>query len=54
MAKKKLNSENKPSRDNANQFDMLYPILESVYNEIKELSKKKQDGCLKRAKGQDD
>ncbi len=50
MKKKKTNSENKPTKEMAEQFDMLFPILESVYNEIKELSKKKQDGALNKLK----
>ncbi len=40
----------KPSKANAEQFDMLSPILNSVYDEIKELSKKKQDGVLNELK----
>jgi hypothetical protein len=40
----------KPSKENASQFDMLFPILDSVFNEIKELSKKKQDGALNEIK----
>lgn len=40
----------KPTRHNVEQFDMLYPILESVFDEIKELSKKKQDGALNELK----
>ncbi|MDX2174690.1 MAG: hypothetical protein SFY56_16415 [Bacteroidota bacterium] len=40
----------KPTKQNAEQFDMLFPILESVFDEIKELSKKKQDGALNELK----
>jgi hypothetical protein len=50
MAKKKINTGKKPTRENAEQFDMLSPILDSVYIEIKELSKKKQDGALNEIK----
>ena len=45
MSKKKL-SEKKITKAEADQYEMLYPILSSVYDEIKELSKKKQDGAL--------
>lgn len=38
------------SKEDAAQFDMLYPILLSVYEEIKEFSKKKQDGTLNAVK----
>ena len=48
---KKLNvNKGIPTIANATQFDMLFPILESVFNEIKELSKKKQDGVLNEIK----
>lgn len=50
MSKKKLTGETKPTKANAEQFDMLFPILDSVFNEIKELSKKKQDGALNEMK----
>lgn len=50
MGKKNLNSETKPTKANAEQFDMLFPILDSVFSEIKELSKKKQDGALNEMK----
>ncbi len=50
MAKKKINTGKKPTKENAEQFDMLSPILDSVYIEIKELSKKKQDGALNEIK----
>jgi hypothetical protein len=46
---KKLKT-NGPTKANAEQFDMIYPILEAVYDEIKELSKKKQDGALNETK----
>jgi hypothetical protein len=49
--KNKLNTTGiRPTKANAEQFDMLFPILDSVFNEIKELSKKKQDGALNEVK----
>jgi hypothetical protein len=39
-----------PTKENTVQFDMLFPILESVFGELKELSKKKQDGALNEIK----
>lgn len=50
MSKKKFSSTSLPTKANAEQFDMLSPILDSVYTEIKELSKKKQDGALNEIK----
>jgi hypothetical protein len=50
MAKKKIITGKKPTKAQAEQFDMLFPILDSVFNEIKELSKKKQDGALNELK----
>ena len=50
MAKKKIVSGKKPTKAQTEQFDMLFPILDSVFNEIKELSKKKQDGALNELK----
>lgn len=50
MSKKKFPTKFKPTKANAEQFDMLLPILNSVYTEIKELSKKKQDGALNEIK----
>lgn len=41
-----MKKTNRPKRETTEQFDMLFPIVESVFNEIKELSKKKQDGAL--------
>jgi len=40
----------KPTKNQAEEFEMLLPILDSVFNEIKELSKKKQDGALNELK----
>ena len=42
--------ENRPTKKNTEQFEMIFPILNSVFNEIKELSKKKQDGALNEVK----
>ena len=50
MSKQKHTLTNSPTKANSDQFDMLFPILESVYNEIRELSKKKQDGALNEIK----
>jgi uncharacterized protein YaaW (UPF0174 family) len=48
--KKNVTSKNLPTRDMAEKFDMLYPILETVLNEIKEFLKKKQDEPLNKLK----
>lgn len=37
MAKNKFTTGNRPTKSQAEQFDMLFPILDSVFNEIKEL-----------------
>lgn len=50
MAKRKNVTGKKPTKIQAEEFDMLFPILDSVFNEIKELSKKKQDGALNELK----
>lgn len=47
---KKIITCKKPTKAQAEQFDMLFPILDAVFNEIKELSKKKQDGALNELK----
>jgi hypothetical protein len=39
-----------PSLEDVNKFDMLYPMLISDLNEIRELSKKKQDEPLNKFK----
>ncbi len=36
----------RPTAAEAEQFEMLYPILSSVFFEMRELSRKKQDGLL--------
>jgi len=38
------------TKDKANKHELLSPMLDSVYNEIKELSKKKQDESLNKLK----
>ena len=38
--------EHKIEKGNAEEFDMIMPILNAVFIEMKELSKKKQDGVL--------
>jgi len=50
MKKQKNISTSRPTKATAEQFDMLFPMLKSIYNEIKELSKKKQDGALNEIK----
>lgn len=50
MSKKTTSGGISPTKANAEEFDMLFPILDSVFNEIKELSKKKQDGALNQVK----
>jgi hypothetical protein len=49
MAKTK-NNYLLPTLENVNKFDMLYPMLVSDLNEIRELSKKKQDEPLNKFK----
>jgi len=44
MAKQKSN--NLPSNENVEEFEMLFPLLESLMMEVKALSQKKQDGAL--------
>jgi len=39
-----------PTKTQAEQFDMLFPMLKAVAEEIRELSKKKQDGVLNQIK----
>jgi len=40
----------KTTKYKVDQYSLLYPLLKSSYNEIKELSKKKQDGILNKFK----
>lgn len=42
--------KNLPTKADIDEFEMLQPMLQSVYDEISELSKKKQDGILNSAK----
>jgi len=49
MARTK-NNDLLPTSENVNKFDMLYPMLVSDLNEIRELSKKKQDEPLNKFK----
>ncbi|MCX2495250.1 hypothetical protein OQX63_17300 [Pedobacter sp. PF22-3] len=44
------NNKKQISEADIEEFDMLQPMLKSVYVEISELSKKKQDGSLNSAK----
>jgi len=39
-----------PSKAQVERYQLLYPILEKVSIEVKELSKKKQDGVLNKLK----
>ncbi|CAL2055570.1 hypothetical protein [Tenacibaculum sp. 190524A05c] len=50
MRKKNFPKPEKPTKADVEQFDMLHPVLESIYLEFKELSKKKQDGLLNKLK----
>jgi hypothetical protein len=43
---KKKKDDYLPSSADIELFDMLYPMVSSVLDELKELSKKKQDGVL--------
>jgi len=47
---KDIDSTVETTQEKADKHDMLYPMLLSVFNEIKELSKKKQDGALNEMK----
>jgi hypothetical protein len=38
------------TKQNVQDYEMLNPILDSLYDEVKELSKKKQDGVLNKFK----
>ncbi len=50
MAVKKVSNEHLPTNAQAEKFDMLSPILKSILDEVKELSKKKQDESLNKLK----
>lgn len=49
MAKQTL-ATSRPTKIETDQFEVIYPILDSIYTELKELSKKKQDGALNETK----
>lgn len=49
MAKKNLVTS-RPTKIETDQFEVINPILDSIYTELKELSKKKQDGALNETK----
>jgi hypothetical protein len=43
-----------PTEEQAAAYDRLVPMLEAAHREMTELSKKKQDGVVKRPQDQDD
>lgn len=49
MPKNKQNQQ-LPSQADVDQFEMLRPMLDKLRNEMRELSKKKQDGVLNQLK----
>lgn len=49
MVKRKT-TDNLPSNELVGKFEMIQPILLSIYYEMSELSKKKQDGVLNELK----
>ena len=50
MTKIKTPNSKLPTSDKVNQFEMLFPMVNSDLNEIRELSKKKQDEPLNKFK----
>ena len=46
MPNDKIQNGTLPSKKSTERFDMLLPMLDSALSEMKELSKKKQDGVL--------
>lgn len=46
MARRKGIDPNLPTQEQVIKFEMLSPMLTSMHNEMKELSKKKQDGIV--------
>ncbi|MDH7460365.1 hypothetical protein QEG73_03715 [Chitinophagaceae bacterium 26-R-25] len=50
MSKQKKNHTKLPSSELIEKFEMLYPMVNSDLNEIRELSKKKQDDPLNKFK----
>lgn len=47
---KNIDKEHRPSRENVEKFEMLFPLLNSLLEEIREFSKKKPDGVLSKLK----
>lgn len=47
---KKDHSKQYTTEERVNEYEMLFPMLEVVYDEVKELSKKKQDDVLNKLK----
>ncbi len=47
---KATNEKKGISKDSVDKFKMLYPMLDGILNEMRELSKKKQDGVLNKLK----
>jgi hypothetical protein len=47
---KKAQHQQFTTEEKATKYEMLFPMLEAVYIEIKELSKKKQDDVLNKLK----
>jgi hypothetical protein len=50
MSKKHITTTNLPTNAKTEQFEMLFPLLVAILNEVKELSKKKQDEHLNKLK----
>ena len=50
MAKKSNNNQNLPSEADINKYEMLEKLLGSIYEEMKEFSKKKPDEPLNKFK----
>lgn len=50
MAKKKARNDNLPTEEEVTKFEMLEKLLDASYDEMKELSKKKQDEVLNKFK----
>jgi hypothetical protein len=46
----KSKSNNRPSADDIAKFMMLYPLLDSLLEEVRDFSKKKPDGVLSKLK----
>lgn len=46
MTRSRRTTDKLPSRDQVNQFELVEPMLDSLYREMKELSKKSPDGTL--------